>query len=110
MVKASRPAATRLVASAISPTENRLKMTPSARASERCTRPDGTGRLRVRRIRPSMSESKPMFSAPDAPAPTAMQKTAITARKGFMGVRAQTRPVAAVNTTSDITRGLRSWT
>ena len=49
-----------------------------------------------------------MFSAPDAPAPTAMQSTATAAITGFIGLSAQTRPVAAVKTTSDMTRGLRS--
>jgi len=68
----------------------------------------GTGRPLVRRISASILESKPMLSAADAPAPTAMQRMAMAPRAGFMGVRAQTRPVRAVNTTSDITRGFSS--
>ena len=49
-----------------------------------------------------------MFSAPEAPAPTAMHRIARKARNGLMGVSAQTSPVAAVNTTSDMTRGFSS--
>ena len=49
-----------------------------------------------------------MFSAPEAPAPTAMQRMAMPASSGFIGVRAQASPVSAVNTTSDITRGFIS--
>ena len=55
-----------------------------------------------------MSASNHMFSAPDAPAPTAMHRMAIPASSGLVFTPAQTNPVKAVNTTSDITRGLRS--
>ena len=64
----------------------------------------------MRRISASMSASYHMLSAPEAPAPTAMQRIAIAASTGFIGARAQTRPVSAVNTTSDITRGFSSAT
>jgi hypothetical protein len=79
-------------------------------ASSACTLPAGTGRPRVRRISRSMSASYHMFNAPDAPAPTAMHSTATKARTGWIGWRAATSPVRAVNTTSDITRGFKSWT
>jgi hypothetical protein len=63
----------------------------------------------VRRILASMSASYHMFSAPEAPAPTAMQNTATAPSNGWIGVRAASRPVRPVNTTSDITRGFISW-
>ena len=52
-----------------------------------------------------MSASYHMLSAPDAPAPTAMQISAMTASAGCSGSGASTMPTSAVNTTSDITRG-----
>ncbi len=106
MVKASRPAANQLAAMPISITENSDRKMPRPSASPLCTRPAGIGRARVRRISPSMSASNHMLSAPDAPAPTAMHSTATAARVGDIGARAHIRPVKAVNTTSDITRGL----
>ncbi len=110
MVKASRPAANQFSAMPISITENSDSTTPSARASALCTRPAGTGRPRVRRMAASMSASYHMLSAPLAPAPTAMQRMATAPRIGLTSAGAHTRPVSAVNTTSDITRGLSSWT
>ena len=91
-------------------TESRESVTPRPSASAPWTRPAGTGRPRVRRMRASMSASYHMFSAPEAPAPTAMQSTATAPSSGWIGWPAQTRPVRAVNTTSDITRGFSSWT
>ena len=67
------------------------------------------GRPAVRFMRASMSASWAMLSAPLAPAPTAMHSTATAAITGLTGVSAHTRPVRPVNTTSDMTRGFRSW-
>ena len=47
-----------------------------------------------------------MFSAPAAPAPTAMHSTATTAVRGCIEAPEQTIPVRPVKTTKDITRGL----
>ncbi len=49
---------------------------PKASASPRVTRPAGIGRCWVRVITASMSASYHMFSAPAAPAPTAMHSSA----------------------------------
>ena len=49
-----------------------------------------------------------MLSAPAAPAPTAMHNSAVKAITGWTCAGAITRPVNAVNTTSDITRGFIS--
>ena len=84
-------------------------MTPKAMASFLRTRPAATGRPRVRRIRASVSPSSAMFSAPAAPAPTAMHRMAMAATSGLTEPGATISPVAAVNTTSDITRGFSSW-
>ncbi len=108
MVKASRPAANQFSARPISITDSSESTTPRVRASAGWTRPAGTGRARVRRISPSMSASYHMFSAPEAPAPTAIASTATPARIGFSGRSAHSSPVSAVNTTSDITRGFSS--
>ena len=64
----------------------------------------------MRAISASMSLSHHMFSAPDAPAPTAMQTIAASAITGCTGTGAQTSPTKAVKTTSRITRGFRSST
>ena len=73
------------------------------------TRPAATGRPRVRRIRASVSPSSAMFSDPAAPAPTAMHRMAMAATSGFIDPGAMTSPVAAVKTTTDMTRGFSSW-
>ena len=91
-------------------TEKRDRTIPRARASAACTRPAGTGRPRVRLIRASISASYHMFREAEAPAPTAMHRMAIAPMTGFSGVPAQIIPVAAVKTTSDMTRGFSSWT
>ena len=49
-----------------------------------------------------------MFSAPEAPAPTAMQRMEVKARSGWTWPGAMTRPTSAVKITSDITRGFSS--
>src|SRR5579862_1615579 len=46
-----------------------------------------------------------MLSAAEPPAPTVMQRMATAASTGFIGACAQTRPVTAVSTTSDMTLG-----
>ena len=56
----------------------------------------------------SMSASYHMLSAPDAPAPMAIDRMAMTAMKGLSVTGAATMPTKAVNTTSDITRGFKS--
>src|ERR1700721_698958 len=70
--------------------------------------PAGDGPLGVRDIRESMSLSYHMLSAPEAPAPTAMQRIEVKASTGWTWPGAITRPTKAVNTTSDITRGFSS--
>ena len=109
MVRPSSPPASQLVAMPSSMTENTDSTTPKVRASFRLTRPAATGRPRVRRIRASVSPSSAMFSAPAAPAPTAMHRMAMAADNQPISPRATTRPVTAVKITSDITRGFSSW-
>jgi hypothetical protein len=73
-------------------------------------RPAGTGRFAVRFITASISASYHMFSAPEAPPPSAMNRMQQKATKGFIGTGAIHSPTKAVNTTSDITRGFSSAT
>ena len=89
-------------------TEPAASVRPKASASPGATRPAGIGRADVRSIRASMSASYHMLSAPAAPAPTAMQISAVRAITGCTCTGASTRPTKAVNTTSDITRGFIS--
>ena len=49
-----------------------------------------------------------MFSAPEAPPPTAMNRMAQKPIIGCTGAGAASRPTSAVNTTSDMTRGFSS--
>ena len=49
-----------------------------------------------------------MFSAPEAPAPTAMQRMEVKASTGWTWPGAIISPTSAVKTTSDITRGFNS--
>ena len=110
MVRASSPAASQLVFMPSSMTENRLRITPNAMASFFLdAAPPPPAGPRVRRIRASVSPSSAMFSAPAAPAPTAMHRMAMAATSGLTDPGATISPVAAVNTTSDITRGFNSW-
>ena len=55
-----------------------------------------------------MSASYAMLSAPEAPAPTAMQRMEVNARIGWTWPGAMTRPTSAVKITSDMTRGFSS--
>ncbi len=50
-----------------------------------------------------------MLSAPAAPAPMAMHRMAMAATIGLIVPGAMIRPVAAVKTTTDMTRGFNSW-
>ena len=110
MVKASKPAARRFVASPSITTEMPDKARPKPKASPPLIRPDGTGRPAVRRILASISASHHMFSAPEAPPPKAMNKIAAKPTTGCTPMGATSRPTKAVNTTSDITRGFSNST
>ena len=81
---------------------------PKASASPGATRPAGTGRPCVRAMRASMSASYHMLSAPAAPAPTAMQISAVDRDHRMQMARRDQQPTNAVKTTSDITRGFIS--
>ena len=89
-------------------TANEPRVSPNASASPGRTRPIGTGRREVRIITASTSASYHMLSAPAAPAPTAMQSSAVNAVTGCSEAGATASPTKAVNTTSDITRGFIS--
>ena len=80
------------------------------RASLGVTCPRGIGRAAVRAIAASISASYHMLSAPDAPAPAAMQISAAIASTGCIEPGAATSPTSAVNTTRNITRGFISAT
>ena len=108
MVSASSAAAVQLTASAMTLIEPTASTDPKPSASPGIIRPAGSGRPLVRAIAASMSRSYHMLMAPAAPAPTAMQRTAIAARTGWSVPGARTRPAIAVKTTSDITRGFNS--
>ena len=56
----------------------------------------------------SMSASHHMFSAPDAPPPSAMKMIAANPSTGCKLPGATSSPLSAVNTTSVITRGFSS--
>ena len=79
---------------------------PKISASFGFIRPAGIGRFWVRRMMRSISSSYHMLIAPDAPAPAAMQMTAIIAVSRSTDPGAKIRPQAAVNTTKDMTLGL----
>ncbi len=108
MVQASSAPATTLTRSPSTTTAKPASVTPKASASPGATRPAGTGRFCVRAMRASMSASYHMLSAPAAPAPTAMQISAVAAITGCRCPGAIISPTNAVNTTSDITRGFIS--
>ena len=108
MVKASSAAASQFTKKPSANTEPTLSVAPNASASPGCTRPAGIGRFAVRVITASMSASYHMLSAPEAPAPIAMQSSAAKPITGWMWPGATSSPTSAVNTTSDITRGFSS--
>ena len=86
-------------------TEKTARNIAKPSTSPRRMMPCGIGRLEVRDIIASMSASYHMFSAPDAPAPMAMNSNAVKPITGFICPGAATMPTSAVNTTSDMTRG-----
>jgi len=108
MVKASNPPASQLTRMPSVNTEKNASVMPNAIASARVILPRGIGRLAVRDISASMSPSSAMLSAPEAPAPTAMQSSAVMASTGWRWPGAISRPTNAVKITSDITRGFNS--
>src|SRR4030095_11918190 len=107
-VKAKRPAAIQLTPIPISMTENTARTPPKLRAASGETAPRGIGRPQVRFMIASMSRSYHMLMAPEAPAPTAMQRTATAASTGSSPPGATISPAKPLNTTSDITRGFSS--
>ena len=110
MVKARKAAANQLAARPSITTEIPDMARPKASASPSPMRPEGTGRDCVRFMMRSISASHHMFSAPDAPPPSAMNRIAQNPTKGCTATGATSRPVSAVNTTSDMTRGLSKAT
>ena len=108
MVKASSAPATQLTMTPSVTTAPMARTVPKVSASSGVTRPRGMGRAAVRCIMASMSASYHMLRAPEAPAPTAMQRSAMAASTGWGCSGASTMPTSAVNTTSDITRGFIS--
>ena len=62
----------------------------------------------MRVITASISASYHMLSAPEAPAPTAMQRIAMKPMTGWIWPGATTMPAKAVKLTSDMTRGFKS--
>ena len=83
MVKASSAPAIQLTRMPSVITEKNASVMPNASASGRVMRPRGIGRLAVRDIMASMSPSYAMLSAPEAPAPTAMQSSEVNASTGW---------------------------
>ena len=107
-MKASSAAASQLTSRPSTTTEPTASVMPKPSASPGAMRPAGIGRRAVRVITASMSASYHMLSAPAAPAPTAMQSSAVKPSTGCRWPGATTSPTSAVNTTSDITRGFIS--
>src|SRR5260221_7922129 len=105
MVKASSDPAVQLTAKPISSTESSARTTPKPSASLASTLPAGIGRNRVRVIMASISRSNHILMAPEAPAPTAIQRMATAAINGWIEPGATTSPARPEKTTSDITRG-----
>jgi hypothetical protein len=110
MVNASSAPATQLTRMPSVITAKKASVRPNVIASGGVMRPRGIGRLAVRVILASMSPSSAMFSAPEAPAPTAMQSSEVKASTGWKWPGAITSPTSAVKITSDITRGFNSAT
>ena len=107
-MKASSPAARKLATAASVSTERKARVRPKYSASPGAIRPEGTARRRVRAISVSMSASHHMLSAPAAPAPIAIASSEAKPITGWSLPGAISIPASAVNTTSDMTRGLRS--
>ena len=81
---------------------------PKCSAVSRSIRPAGNGRLCVRFITASISDSYHWLSAAEAPAPRLIARIAVKPITGWMVPGAASNPHKAVNMTSDITRGLVS--
>ncbi len=108
MASASSADAVQLTRTPRHSTEPMARIVPNVRASPGLTRPRGMGRAAVRAMRASMSASNHMLSAPDAPAPTAMQSSAAKAITGCIVPGAIRSPTKAVKTASAMTRGFIS--
>src|SRR6266702_5419457 len=105
MVKASNAAAAKFDTMASAAMEHIASDIPNISASRPDKRPLGIGRVAVRLITASMSASYHILRAPAAPAPAAMQRRTAQSVSGSNFLGAFISPVAAVNTTSDMTRG-----
>ena len=81
-MKASSAAAVQLTSSASTATEKPPSVTPKPAASPGVTRRDGIGREAVRVMTASMSASYHILRAPAAPAPIAMQSSAVKPMTG----------------------------
>src|SRR5262249_26625482 len=81
------------------------RKSPNASASRREIVPRGIGRLAVRVITASISESYHMLSTLAAPAPAAIARIATNPRSGSRRGGATISLTSAVNTASIITRG-----
>src|SRR5579863_5320156 len=108
MVSASSAADSALTLSASAATDTTDSRTPIASASSGGTTPRGMGRIAVRDILASISASHHILSAPQAPAPVAIDEIVARNLSQSNGAGARAKPTAPVNTTSDITRGLSS--
>ena len=107
MVSASSAAASQLTCIPSAATDTNESNTPIASAWSGGTTPRGMGRIAVARHSASMSASHHMLSAPQAPAPAAMAHSVARSFSQSTGPGASRKPTAPVNTTSDMTRGLR---
>ena len=110
MVNANRAAAIGLAKTESIKTEISDRPSPRPSASPGAIRPLGIGRSRVRDMTASISASYHIFSAPEAPAPTAMQSRLAKATTGWTDTGAATIAAIAVKITSDMTRGFSSAT
>jgi hypothetical protein len=105
MVKASKAADKKLAVIANMPTENTDNHKPKFLASDGDTLPPGIGLPEVLFITASISASHHILSAPEAPAPIAINKIDANAKIGCTLLGATNNPTEAVNTTNDITLG-----
>src|SRR3546814_3379922 len=95
-------------ANSIRNSEKAASPTPNCNAVCGSSRPAGSGRPAVRFILASSPASYHWLSAPDAPAPSAIARIDAKASTGCTSPGAASSPHSAVNTTSDMTRGLVS--
>ena len=104
-MKANKPADKKLAVIASMPTEKADNHKPRFLASWGDIFPLGTGRPAVLFITTSISASHHIFSAPEAPAPIAINRMEAKAIIGCTPTGAANIPTDAVKTTKDITRG-----